>query len=64
LITFKDCDQNDTKKYIDLIKNAGWEIQINNTEAGKTVTAGKQAESLIFFSSADGTGSITYKSKE
>ena len=64
LITFKDCDQDDTKKYINLIKNAGWEIQISNTEVGKTVTAIKQPESLIFFSSNDGTGSITYKSKD
>ena len=64
LITFKDCDETDTKKYINLIKNAEWEIQINNTEEGKTVTAGKQAESLIFFSSKNGTGSITYKSKD
>ncbi|MCD6322192.1 MAG: hypothetical protein J7L77_04125, partial [Clostridiales bacterium] len=64
LITFKDCDQTDTKKYINLMKNAGWEMQTSNTGAGKTVTAGKQPESLIFFSSEDGTGSITYKSKD
>ncbi|MCK5759542.1 MAG: hypothetical protein KAH14_10655 [Clostridiales bacterium] len=63
LITFKDCDQTDVKKYINLIKNAGWEMQTTNTEAGKTVTAEKQEESLIFFASEDGTGSITYKSK-
>ena len=50
--------------YINLIKNERWEMQTTNTEAGKTVTAGKQPENLIFFSSEDGTGSITYKSKD
>lgn len=64
LIDFGDCDQTDTKLYINLLNNAGWEIQTKNTETGKTVTASKQQESLIFFSSENGTGSITYSSTD
>lgn len=65
LISKGGCDEDETKKYTNLLKNAGWDFETQNTEAGKTVLASKDKESLIFFSpiydDENDTGSITYR---
>ena len=64
LITFIDCDQNETKMYTYNLEKAGWTFETTNTEAGKTVTATRQNESLIFFSpiydDSNDVGTLTY----
>jgi hypothetical protein len=59
-MAFDGCDSNDTKGYIEALKSEGWDIETANTEDGKTVTAKMQSEVLIFLSSEDSSGSISY----
>ncbi|MDX1358002.1 MAG: hypothetical protein R3232_04140 [Clostridia bacterium] len=63
-ITFIDCDQNETKMYTYNLEKAGWTFDTTNTEAGKTVMATRQNESLIFFSpiydDSNDIGTLTY----
>ncbi len=61
MITFEGCSANETKLYVNQIKNAGWDFKTSNDESGKTVTASKPNETLIFISSPDTEdGSIAY----
>ena len=47
--------------YINQLKNAGWDFKTSNDENGKTVTASKPNETLIFISSPETEdGSIAY----
>jgi len=60
-ISFTGCDSNKTKGYIESLKGEGWAIETDNQTAGKTVTASRQSEVVIFFSSPDGSGFLTYE---
>lgn len=65
LITFKDCDTDETKMYINKLKGKGWAYKTSNTEVVKIVTASRQNENLVFTSSKeDGIGSISYSSTD
>lgn len=63
-ILFTGCDSNKTKGYIESLKGEGWAIETDNQAAGKTVTASRQSEVVIFFSSPDGSGFITYEAED
>ena len=60
-IVFTGCDSDKTKRYIGSLKGEGWTVETDNQDAGKTVTASMQSEVVVFFSSPDGSGFLTYQ---
>ena len=60
-IYFTGCDSDKTKRYIGSLKGEGWAVDTDNQDAGKTVTARRQSEVVIFFSAPDGSGYLTYE---
>ena len=63
-ISFTGCDSDKTKRYIGSLQGEGWAVETDNQDAGKTVTATRQSEVVIFFSAPDGSGYLTYEGAE